>query len=142
PPGPQLEAGAHVRAGMDDDAREAKRLGALELVGEGVDRLRPERRVRVAEVDEIARVREDVTDRVSPARGPELADLVRRERLRRPLPLIFQEDLDRAAAQLATALEGEEEPARDRHVRADLVARSSHGGHASTLLFCANETPH
>src|SRR5215813_4553674 len=98
-----VEADAHVRAGMDDDAREAKRLGALELVGEGVDRLRPERRVRVAEVDEIARVREDVTDRVSPARGPELADLVRRERLRRPLPLIFQEDLDRAAAQLATA---------------------------------------
>src|SRR4029453_12457731 len=55
PAEPGLEPGAHVRARMDDDAREPERLGALELVGECGHRLRPQGGVRVSEIDEIAR---------------------------------------------------------------------------------------
>src|SRR6185369_4665334 len=39
PSEPGLQAGAHVRAGMDDDAREPERFGTLELVRERGDRL-------------------------------------------------------------------------------------------------------
>ena len=59
---PGLAPGAHVRAGMDDHARKAERLLALELVGERVDGMCPRDWVRAGEIDEIARVGEDAPD--------------------------------------------------------------------------------
>jgi hypothetical protein len=50
------------------------------------------------------------------------------------LALVLQEDLDGAAADLAAALEGVMETARDGHVGADLVAGRRHGGQGTTLL--------
>src|SRR5207253_4719013 len=133
PSEPGLEPGAHVRARMEDDAREAERLRALELVGERGHRLGPQGRIRISQVDEVARMGEDVSDRCRTTGCGERPRFIRREGLGRPLSLVFQEDLDRAAAELAPALEGQMQPTRDGYVSADLVPAWSHGGHGSTL---------
>ena len=134
PTKPGLEPRAHVRAGMDDHAREAERLAALELVGERVDRLRPGGGVRAGQIDEVARVGEDAPDAGLPSCRPERPDRLVVERTRRPLALVFQEDLDGAAAHLAPALERQVQAAGDRHVGSDLVPPRRHGGQSTTLL--------
>ena len=136
PTKPGLEPRAHVRAGMDDHAREAERLASLELVGERVDRLRPGRGVGAGQVDEVARVGEDAPDAGPASRRGERADRLVVERSRRPLTLVLQEDLHGAAAHLATALERQVQAAGDRHVGSDLVRPRRHGGQGTTLLFC------
>ena len=101
--------------------REAEGLGALQLVGEGIHRLGPGGVGRRGEIDQIARVGEDVADPGERPRQREGARLLGRERLRRPLTLVLQEELHRAAADRPPALEGAVEAPRDRHVGAELV---------------------
>src|SRR3989442_1357234 len=115
------DAGPQMRPGVNDDAGEIQPLRALELVGEGVHGPAPRGVVRRAEVDQVARVGEDVADARLPARRVKGADLRVRHRPGVPLALVPQEELHGAAVERPSALEGAVEAARDRHVGAELV---------------------
>jgi hypothetical protein len=117
----RVEPVAHVRARVDHDRGEPERLGAIELVGERVDRLPPLRRPGRGEVHEVARVREHRPHPGAPPGRPERADVVGRERTRRPLPVALEEDLDRVASERVATVQRERETARDRHVSAEQV---------------------
>src|SRR5439155_1454642 len=121
-----------MRPGVNDDAGEIQPLRTLELVGEGVHGPAPRGVVRRAEVDQVARVGEDVADARLPARRVKGADLRVRHRPGVPLALVPQEELHGAAVERPSALEGAVEAARDRHVGAELVARPGHGAERST----------
>src|SRR6266850_3240646 len=133
----RVEAGlpprAHVRAGVYDQTAEPQRFRALQLVRERVDGLPPGRGHGRGQVDEIAAVREGVPDPRAAARGAERAGGGGVERRRRPLALVLEEDLDGAAAEVAAPRRRQGEPARDRHVRAQLVDRPRHGLQPITL---------
>ena len=135
PAEPGLEPGAHMRAWVDDHARETERLRALQLVGERGHRLRPRRGMRARKVDEIARMGKHTPDAGVPPGRAKQPDLFGLEGLGRPPALVFQEDLHGAAADRAAALEGLVETARDGHVGPDLVAPQRHGSQGTTLLF-------
>ena len=47
---------------MDDDAEQAERMRAIELVDERLDRLRAKRGIRGREIDQVAGVRDDRRD--------------------------------------------------------------------------------
>jgi hypothetical protein len=53
---PFVLAAGRARAGMDHDAEQPERLGAIELVDERLDRLPPQRVERGRQIDQIARV--------------------------------------------------------------------------------------
>src|SRR5439155_382651 len=120
------------RPGVNDDAGEIQPLRALELVGEGVHGPAPGGVIRRAEIDQVARVGEDVADARLPARRVKGADLRVRHRPGVPLALVPQEELHSAAVERPSALEGAVEAARDRHVGAELVGRPGHGAERST----------
>ena len=73
---------------------------------------------------------ERVREAGAAARGAEGAGVGGIERGRRPLALVFQEDLDRAAAEVASAARRQGHPARDGDVGAQLVRG---GGHPPSL---------
>src|SRR3989442_15432234 len=112
---------------MNDDAREAEGLGALELVREGIHGLPPLAGIEGRQVDQIARVRKHVADRRRAPGDGEVADLVGAERAGRPLALVLEKDLHGTALQRSAALQRAIEAAADRHVRADVI---SEGGFA------------
>src|SRR5262249_20780418 len=98
--------------------------------------LRPRGPVGAGQIDEVARMREDPPDACPPPRRGERTDRLVAERWPCPLTLVLQEDLDGAAAHLASPLERQVQAAGDRHVGSDLVQPRRHGGQGTTLLFC------
>ena len=117
---PGLEPVSPMRAGVNDNGGQAQGLGALQLVREHIDRpaaLGP----AGGEIDQVARMGEDRPDAGGPRGVPEGPDLLRPECRRRPLPLILQEDLDRAAAEIAATLQCLVQAAGNRHVRPEII---------------------
>ena len=96
-----------MRPGVNDDAGEIQPLRALELVGEGVHGPAPGGVIRRAEIDQVARVGEDVADARLPARRVKGADLRVRHRPGVPLALVPQEELHSAAVERPSALEAD-----------------------------------
>ncbi len=115
----RVVARAAVGPGMRDQVRDAEALAAFELGDELAHPPLAERRDRRRDVEEVAVVGEQRVDAGRSPRGGEGAHLVLAERAARPLSRRAGEDLHRLAPRLATALEGEVEPARDRLVRAE-----------------------
>src|SRR2546425_531541 len=107
------DAGPQMRPGVNDDAGEIQPLRALELVGEGVHGPAPGGVILRAEIDQVARVGEDVADARLPARRVKGADLRVRQRRGVPLALVPQEELHGAAVERPSALEGAGDAARD-----------------------------
>ena len=119
--GPQagVLAGTTVRSGMRDEVADAEPLAAFELRDQLADGARAEVRHGRGDVEEIGVVREHGVDSGRLARGREGADLVLRERPRRPLARRAREELDRLAPGGAAPLERAVQAARDRLVRAE-----------------------
>ena len=110
---------SRTRAWMNDDAQQAKDPGAIQLVDERRDRLRPKRRDRRREVDQVARVRHDRLDAGLVHTRSKPANLDRVERRRLPAVRVLAEDLERFAAVQLGAIDRFRHAACHRHVRAD-----------------------
>ena len=107
-----------IASRVQDDAEQAERFGAIDLVAHRLDRHPAQRRQRGGEVDQVAAVRHDGVDAGRRHLRPELADLVGRQRAAAPLARVLGEDLQRLAAVRHGALHGPRQPAGHRHVRA------------------------
>jgi hypothetical protein len=77
-------------------------------------------------------VSEDVADARLSARRVKGPDVRVRHRSGGPLALVLEEDLDGAAVERRTALEGAVETPGDRHVGAELVRGPGHRAERST----------
>src|SRR5919106_868916 len=99
---------------MEDHTEQAEALAPLQLVGEGIHRAAPVGRRRGGQVDEVARVGEDPGDADALPGRREGAGVPGRERGRRPLPLVLEEDLYGAAAEGVAAFQGPPETPGDR----------------------------
>jgi hypothetical protein len=108
-----------ARAGVNDDAEQAQRVGALELVEEGVERLLAQLREGRRQVDQVTRVRHDGRDAGLVEAAAERSDVGRIERLSAPLAAVLAEYLQRLTAVHDGALDGVRDAAGDRHMRAD-----------------------
>ncbi len=106
-------------ARVDDDAKQAKRRGAIDLIHECRDRLLAEERERRGEVDQVTGVRDDRLDAGLLDAAAEQPDFGGVERLAAPLVSVLGEDLQRLASVHDGALDGFRDAARDGHVRAD-----------------------
>ncbi len=104
---------------MNDDAKQAERLGAIDLVHERGDRLFAQDRERRRQVDQVARVRDDGRDAGLLDALAEQPDFSVLERLAAPLVRVLREDLQRLASVHDRAIDGLRDAARDGHVRAD-----------------------
>jgi len=110
-------------------------FAALELRALAENRLREVLRVRRREIHEVTVVAHDTArvfeDRAS-ARGGEVDDFCVGERLRRPLPLVPRENLDRTEAKRDRFIDRGAQRACGRQVRADPVLLAGRGacGHA------------
>ena len=107
-----------ARAGVNDHAAQAERLGAIQFVDEGRDRLLTELRQGRGEIDQVAGVRHDRRQAglVDALTKPD--DFVRVDRLSEPLVRVLAEDLQGLAAMNDSAIDRLRNPAGDRHVRA------------------------
>src|SRR4029078_4546781 len=94
---PSLLAVRRARAGMDHDAEQPERLGAIEFVDERVDRLPPQRVEGGCMVDQIARVRDRGADGRLLEAGAEALHVAGIERLPLPSVAVLGEDLQRLA---------------------------------------------
>ena len=104
---------------MQDDAREAQCVGAVELARERRDRAPAKVGIGRSQVDEVAGVRHDRLDAELGGVGTEGVHLVRRERSGTPLAGGLREDLQRVTAGGVRALDGARQAAGDRHVGAE-----------------------
>ena len=108
-----------VAAGMEDDAEQSERLGAIDLVAHRVKRLPAQRAIGRREVDQVARMRDDRKDAGGLDRGAERANFLGRHDAPAPLVGVLREDLQRVAAVHDRPLDGARQSAGDRHVRSE-----------------------
>jgi len=108
-----------ARAGMNDDAEQAQRLGAIDLVDEGCDRLLAQRRECRGEIDQVAGVRDHGCDSRLLDALPESLDFAAVQGLTKPLIRVLREDLQGLASVDDRALDGLRDAAGNGHVRAD-----------------------
>ena len=120
-------------AGVNDDAEQAERVRAIELVDERGRASVAERRRRGRQVDQIARVRHDGRDAGLLDAAAEPADVGRIERLADQLARVLREDLQRFAAMQHRPFDGVRPRHRPRTCGANTHERrpgrnTTHGG--------------
>ena len=98
---------------MDDDTKQAERMRAIELVDEGSDGHRSQRRIGRRQIDQIAGVRHHGRDAGLVNARAETLDLVALEWLAAPLTGVLAEDLQRFAAVHDGSIDGFRDAARD-----------------------------
>jgi glutamyl/glutaminyl-tRNA synthetase len=111
-----LEAGAEMRADMEDDSVGLDRAGDVDRVLEGRDRLLVDRLVRSRQVDEVERVADDGTDAGLGAARFEALEVVGVVVRRPPRAGALREDLDGLAPDALDAVDRRVDPARGRDV--------------------------
>jgi hypothetical protein len=106
-------APGRVGPGVHDQALETKGVRAIQLGTQGVDRLRPQRRVGGRDIDQVAVVRNDGMDPGLVEPSAEERDLLRGQQPRPPLTCRFREDLQSVAAGCLRTIDRAWESARD-----------------------------
>ena len=94
----RLLAVAPVRAGVEDEERDAVRVAPPDLVDERLDGPGADDGVGRREVDEVGRVRDEGSETRIGRGAPERGRLGRDDRLAGPLVRVLREDLERSAA--------------------------------------------
>ena len=118
-PQPAFLSAGRERARMHDEPVEAERFGAIDLLAEGGERLRPQRRLGGGEVDQVAVVRDDRLNPRLVHPGAKARHLVGWQRPRPPLPHRLGEDLQRLAARRDRTIDGARQAAGNGQVGAE-----------------------